>query len=395
MSSPALPTRLSGMRAAQQRFGDKAQRIVPFFMAADPLADAAAAALQQLERAHAQALLERALRHGSDAVADAPAALVQLLRQAEQVPFWVDYERCRRGGEAFFRTGPLGGVALGFGALARAYCSAGGNKPLTFTRELVERAPQRLSETASFVRKVCEPDALRPGHAGFRAVLEVRLLHARVRLSLLAHPGWRSRDWGVPISQADTATTALLFSHGVAEGVRRLGGAVSHAEEADMLHLWRCAGHLLGVEDELLAATREEAAQLAQLIETMDAGPDEDSAKLLAAILSPKLFEAQARNRQTARLVRGYYVAACRALIGPANAAAAGLDGSAYDAWFRHLLRPLTRAVTHVAHALPSSQLLLEQIGQRYWSAFIELMPGTEPVRSVAHITANIALQPA
>ena len=380
------PLRLTGLAASRLRLGeraDRAVRIAAFFTHSDTVADAAVDALAQLPSAEGRELMTRALDSGIAAVPDAPDALVALFRQVEHVPFWVDFERCKRGGEAFFRAGALGGIALGFGALARAYCSAGGNKPLTFTRDLIDRAPQRIAETAAYVRAVSQPDGLRRGQPGFRASVQVRLLHARVRMGLLRSPRWRAEDWGVPINQADTAMTALLFSHGLAEGVRRLGGRMSDRAEGDLIHLWRYAGYLLGVDEELLCTSVEDARLMADLVDAIDGGPDEDSRKLIMAMLTPESFEAKIKDPAVAKHVREIYIAACRALIGDAHADRIGLPAwSGHNLAFKHLLRPAIRAVGRVAAFVPGSSERFARMGHAYWESFTKAADSTRQRQS-------------
>jgi hypothetical protein len=304
------------------------------------------------------------------------------------VPFWVDYERCKRGGEAFFRAGALGGIALGFGGLARAYCSAGGNKPLTFTRDLIDRAPQRIAETAAYVRAVSQPDGLRRGRDGYRASVE-GLLHARVRMGLSRSPRWRADDWGVPINQADTAITALLFSHGLAEGVRRLGGQVSERAEGDLIHLWRYAGYLLGVNEELLCTSVEDARLMSELIDAIDGGPDDDSRKLIMAMLRPEEFEAKIKDPAVAKHVREIYVAACRALIGDAYADRIGLPAwSGHNLAFKHLLRPAIRAVGRVASFVPGAGERFSRLGHAYWEEFTKAADLEAPASKATELGA-------
>jgi hypothetical protein len=365
------PARLKGLRASRLRFGERADRMAAFFMRSDSIADGAVAALSKLPAEQGRELMTRALGSGISAVPDAPDELVALFEHVEHVPYWVDFERCKRGGEAFFRSGALGGIALGFGGLARAYCSAGGNKPLTFTRDLIDRAPQRIAETAAYVRAVSQPDGLRRGSAGFRASVEVRLLHARVRTGLSHSPRWRLDEWGVPVNQADTAITALLFSHGLAEGVRRLGGRVGERAEADLIHLWRYAGYLLGVDEELLCTSVDDARYMAELIDALDGGPDEDSRKLIMAMLTPESFEAKIKDPAVAEHVRQIYIAACRALIGDRYADAIGLAASErHNLAFKHLLRPAIRAVGKLATYVPGSGERFERLGHAYWESF-------------------------
>jgi hypothetical protein len=365
----SYPSRLVGLDAARARFGARADRIAAYFSQSDELGDAAAAALLHLPTGQRRSVVDQGLAPGA-AWSDpaTPAALIELFRQLAHVPFWVDPDRCSRGGEVFFRCGPLGGIALGFGSLARAYCSSGGNKPLALTRALIDQAPKRVANTGEFVRAVSAPDGLRVGGPGFKAVANVRLMHARVRLALQSAPSWRAEAWGVPINQADMAVTALLFSHGFATFVRKIGVQVSDREEEDLLHLWRYAGYLMGVREELLCATVGEAQQLADVVDLIDAGPDEDTRSLLEPLLAREQFEVALRSRRMGHAVHRMYVAACREMIGDAYADRVGLPRGTGDVFFRKLLRPAISALGQAHQLTPGATQRAQRAGEHYWN---------------------------
>lgn len=375
-----IPTRLSGYHAARQRYGARVDRLVPYFSQGDPLADAAAEALARLERAEGSRLVQRAIEGGIDSVPDAPAALAALFRQVEHVPFWVDFERCDRAGQAFFASGPLGGLVLGAGSLARSYCSAGGNKPIAFTGELVDRTPQRLAETGEFVRAVCEREGMHPGGKGWAACVRVRLIHAWVRKSLWNNPAFRVDDWGVPINQADMAATVLLFSTALAEGIRQLGGAYSPSSQEDLEHLWRYAGYVLGVDPELLVATTDEAHRLGDVIEAMDGGPDEDSKRLVWAMISMERLELRFASKPIAHAMYRVHLAICRRLIGDEYADALGFPKGAADFAVGHLALPALSAISHANNLVdriwPEKAAERAQRGALGWARFVEAIPG-------------------
>ncbi|HKU38959.1 MAG TPA: oxygenase MpaB family protein [Polyangiales bacterium] len=369
IATMTAPRRLVGLNAARARFGVRADRIASFFSEGDLLADAAVSALQGLPAERARALIDRAIDSGIDSVPDAPAPLVELFRQLEHVPFWVDYPRCARGGEVFYRCGPFGGLALGFGALARAYCSSGGNKPLAMTRALIDRAPKRIVNTGQFLCSVSSRDGLQLGAAGYREAVQVRLLHTRIRLHLLGQSDWRSDDWGVPINQADMALTALLFSHGFAGFVRKLGVHVSAEEESDLVHLWRYAGYLMGVREELLCATVQEARELAELVDMIDAGPDDDSRMLLEPLLERRPQELRVQSARAQRAVRRLFSAACRDMIGDPYADRVGLPFGPGDLGFRFVFRPAISLLSRAQQRLPGAARRSRRAGERYWTA--------------------------
>lgn len=364
------PRRLIGIEAARARFGEQADRIAAYFSEGDELADAAALSLRELPRG--RALLARALQHGIASLqgADAPPpALSLLFEQLEHVPFWVDRARCERGGRVFLRCGAFGGIALGFGSLARAYCSAGGNKPLTMTGALIDNAAVRIANTGRFLHAVSVAGGVNIGGPGYCEAVHVRLLHARVRLALLERADWNTSAWGTPINQADMALTALLFSHGFAGFVRKLGVRVSAEEEADLVHLWRYAGYLMGVREELLCATVTEAERLAELVDVMDSGPDADSRRLLMPLLERRPSEIKVESVRTAQVARRVFSAACRDMIGDDFADRVGLPYGPGDWAFRYLLRPTVALLGRVHAQLPGVAERAQAAGQRYWAA--------------------------
>ncbi len=365
------PSRIINLSTARRRFGDKVDRLLPFFRATDPFADGAVHALGTLPQAVSKNLLAHRLDNGIQSAVDPPPAVLEFFNELEHIPFWVDIERCDRGGLAFLRSGILGGLTLGYNALARSYCSAGGNKPLILTGRLVDSAYQRLTDTAQFVYTICQPDALVQGAEGFKLLARVRLLHAQIRLRLNHDPRWQSAAWGVPINQADMAGTVLLFSHVVSSGIRKLGGLFSDTEEEDLLHLWRYAGYLLGVTDELLCTTRHEAAALIEIINLIDAGPDDDSRVLIDAMFDPSIFERNLQHPLLAKSVRALYQAICRFFLDHATSDRVGLPRTIFD-FALPGIRTWVRAASLAATLMPFSEQIRLLLGNAYWRQLID-----------------------
>ncbi len=187
-----FPERYVHLEQARRQFGNRVERLGAMLGEGDPLADEAAAVLSTLPPPERQEML-RQLTAGT-LPPSAPEPLRHLSEQIHHVPFWVDDERCDRGGTAFLRTGIFGGFVLAFRSLVMGYCSPAGNKPLAFSGRLKTAAPRRLSETSHFVEAVCLPGGMRPGAPGFAAAVRVRLMHAQVRRLLEGSPRWNARE---------------------------------------------------------------------------------------------------------------------------------------------------------------------------------------------------------
>ncbi|KAL7527669.1 hypothetical protein ACHAXR_003182, partial [Thalassiosira sp. AJA248-18] len=134
-----------------------------------------------------------------------------------------------------------------------------------------KRSEERLIDTGGFLACCFAPPtpsdsennaqaatSLRPGGKGWEAALQVRVLHAKVRRSLLQSkkigsdgqttPRWDIERYGVPINQEDMAATLLAFSVNVLLGIEIVSGRpLPETDQRDYLALWRYLGWLLGV----------------------------------------------------------------------------------------------------------------------------------------------------
>ena len=236
---------------------------------ADPLADAALAELgvDSCDAAKVLAAAAAEHHHGSGTASSA-------LLSAMDLPPWADAAKCRRGGEIWFVNAPTLGPCLlglsllgGFGssAINETLVAAGG---LTGSRDRVHR---RLIETLQFVNDVCS-GSLERGGQGWRAILDVRMLHARVRarirhrsLTPAAHESTsstatascpfgytdddnESEDKGEPVSAGDIVATQLAFSLVMLMGAERAGLAwhLSDEDVGAVIHLWGVIGTMMG-----------------------------------------------------------------------------------------------------------------------------------------------------
>lgn len=316
-----IPSELIRLDEARARYGDLVDRYAHFFFEGDAPADRAAEDLAALGPGHGRRLLSSAIERGIETVPEAPESLVRLFEHAERVPEWVDWRRYALGARTFQRAGVAANIVLSCVSLMTAYKSSVANKPLVFTGQLERMAQRRLAETGRFVIGVCQAGALRRDRPGWALALRVRVMHAEVRRMLSRSPRWHAEAWGAPINQANLAGTTLLFSHALCRGLRQLGMSIS-AEEGDaLMHVWRYAGYLQGVNPELLFDRERDADWLWELGELIQPGADEGG-RALAQALS-RVPEQHARNRverAVGRAMVGYMDGITRALNGDAFA---------------------------------------------------------------------------
>ena len=186
---------------------------------------------------------------------------------------------------------------------------------LSSSGRLVNGVRRRLQETVFFTSCVMTPGALEPGAAGQRWIRKVRLIHAMMRPITRANPkegtartGDRLADllmrheWTnpelEPVSQTELGFVLLTFSWLTLRGWRRLGIAMSPAEEAAFARTWAWIGELLGLRDELVAYARESGREVdgaEALYERIRLAYESgtEGGRLLAAALGVVLVEQQ------------------------------------------------------------------------------------------------------
>lgn len=368
-----IPSRFTHLGAARARFGNRVNRLAPYLLQVDPLADAAAEALAALPPGRGWALLNEALERGIASTPEAPEPLRALFSALDRVPPWVDWDVLNQGGELLMRAGAAGGMVLGARSLVLGYASPGGNKPLVFSGRLKEQAARRLNETSRFVQAVCRPGGMRRGADGFKITVKVRLMHAEVRRMLARSGRWDAARWGAPINQHDMAATTLLFSLVVLDGLRLLGLDVTPAEAESYLQLWRYAGLVIGCDPDLTPSGEPEARRLGELIAATQGPPDDDSRALTHALLHAGAEVAKTpRDVRRARVETELGQVLVRGLLGDAMADDLGVPATRW----RHalpLLRSVNVAAEQVRHRVPAAHRAAIEQGNRYWDRVVEI----------------------
>lgn len=374
-----IPARYQNLNEARARFGDRVDRLAPFLMRGDPLADAVVEEMDNMPKGRGFHVFQAALDAPSATNLDLPPAMRAFFGEMERVPAWVDFAAMKRGGELLQRTGTLGGLVLATASLVLGYASPGGNKPLVFSGRLVERAPRRLGETSRFVQATAQAGGLRRTGDGYRITLKVRIMHAKVRAMLRRSPSYNADLWGDPINQHDMAATTLLFSLVFIEGIRAFGIEVDRDEAESFMHLWRYSGYLMGVEPELLPASEFDAWGLANLIQATQGPPDADSRALTRALFEGALGRARSPgDERAAHLRREVGQGVCRGLIGDALADALGVPKTRYIAAF-HALRAVTRLAEQARKRSDDAHRMAVRMGARYWDWVVNLALEGDP----------------
>jgi hypothetical protein len=368
-----IPTRFVNLEEARVHFGDRVDRLAPYFFRVDPAADAVVQAFAAMPPGRGFAMLNEALARGVGAVPEAPAALRALFAEVDEVPPWVDWRTLDRGGELLMRSGPLGGMVLGACSIVLGYASPGGNKPLVLSGRLREQAARRLNETSRFVQAVCRPGGMRRGGDGFHITVKVRLMHAEVRRMILRSGRWDEARWGLPINQHDMSATTLLFSLAVIEGLRQLGLEIDAEEAEQYMQLWRYVGWVIGCDRDLTPASCFQAQQLADLIRATQDGPDDDARALTTALFDSPLTVAKTpAQMRRAKVEREIGRGVARGLLGDEMADALAVPRTP-AARIVQVLRGINAAAEPLRRRVPAVHARAIVAGQRYWDRVVEI----------------------
>ncbi|MYR07332.1 DUF2236 domain-containing protein [Gordonia sp. SID5947] len=227
---------------------------------------------------------QEALERG---VSDAsPAALRTFFAMVEDTPSWVDRELCERGAAVFRRFGQNANDVLLQLSLIGGYRFGGPVDLLAETGGLSGNSTRRrLGETQTWAIAVGQPGGMHRNGDGWKLTVHVRLMHALVNEAFERNGRWDSTEWGLPINQTDLASTLNLFSGALMMGVRALGVPISKDDSRALMHLWKYAGWLIGVDDDWLFDEERDQHQLSYAILLSQSDVTDAGAQLANALV--------------------------------------------------------------------------------------------------------------
>jgi hypothetical protein len=353
------PTCYRNAELAETRFGALAREYAAALSRSDPLGDSALVALDELGP-DGVALLAAALAEGSRAVADAPEPVRALFASVDLPPFEVDEDLVVLGARAILRHG-LGYAMATRQSLFWGYSNGAAIKPLAWTGEM--RTPEatlnRLLITGDWLNKVIAPGGVLPRRAGWAESVRVRLLHARVRVSLLRSGRWDAEAWGAPLNEADSGFTLLEFTLMPLRMLRGLGFEFTECEVHGIHALWRLVGHLFGVPLALNPESVAESERILALRELTAGPPDAQSLELVRALLDSNLMpDGAPLQRLAGRGLHAFDRALARRNLPPGYPQMLGIAPTPLERAFP-LLRAGVRAIEGVRKRAPSADAWL------------------------------------
>lgn len=186
-----------------------------------------------------------------------PKPFLEYIDSNSDLPSWANIEMIELAQQAFSRVGPAFVIAYFCKSLPECYACGKGAEVLFKTGRLTDHTRRRVAQTAQFVLDVMSPGGLEKGGRGIIAALKVRLMHASIRYYFIKELDRGNIDYsidksGLPINQEDLLGTMLAFSVVVTEGMNKLGFEITKEENEAILHLWKCVGFLIGIDEKIM-----------------------------------------------------------------------------------------------------------------------------------------------
>lgn len=224
--------------------------------------------------------------HQTDDLQDLPQDFIDLKKELEDIPAWLDKDLLQHGCELSEKSGLIGLLVLRNFALLGGYNFANLTKPLVATGSLEKGAVHRLYNTLSFWVDVSRTDS-DSQKLRINACLRTRLVHSASRLMIKEKmPQWDSEKYGIPINFADMIATNIAFTVYYLFGLDQLSFKYTRKEEKGIFHLWKYVTWLLGVSLEIIPGNRKEALMFFKFWTKFQGAPDEDSQKLTDSLLN-------------------------------------------------------------------------------------------------------------
>lgn len=214
-----------------------------------------------------------------------PGDLREFMEKARRLPPWSDRQKLATAVEFNEKRGLYLGVLYGLASgmmstvipkEARAvYYSQGGAD-----------MKDRISKTAKLGYDIGSRNAYQPDGEMIVTCVKTRLVHAAVRHLLPRSPHWPdAADEEIPISQRDMMVTWHSLPTTVNRKLTAWKVPIPAAESTAFLHSWQVSAHMLGIKDEYIPASWDEAdAQAEQVLDPVLA-PTPEGVKLADILL--------------------------------------------------------------------------------------------------------------
>ncbi|MER5550443.1 oxygenase MpaB family protein [Streptomyces sp. NPDC002793] len=241
---------------------------------ADPVL---AAVIERGEVAKVNAALRQWTRNDQALPAGLPTDLRDFMEQARKMPAWTDKGKLAAAARFTTKKGIYTGALYGLGSGMMSTAIPREARAVYYSKGGADMK-DRIAKTAQLGYDVGDLDAYQPQGGMVVTAVKTRLVHAAVRHLLPQSPGWNRSGDGqtIPISQADMMVTWHSLPTFVMRKLIDWRVPITSAESAGFLHVWQVTAHLMGIRDEYIPATWDDAnAQARQALDPVLASTPE------------------------------------------------------------------------------------------------------------------------
>lgn len=259
----------------------------------DPLADRVIQTIMKRDDARSiSELFDQLIRNNDYEKITLPNEVRTYFDETGKLPDWADTEKIKTGQQVFADYGPSICLLLLCKSLPEAYSCKKGAQVMYQTGRMeqgkdgsLNRFTRRLMETSQFVMNVCAPGGFGKDGNGVITAQKVRLIHATIRYYIQKGDHWNTSELGLPINQEDLAGTLQSFSALIIEGLKNLGVELSEQEKEGYYHVWRVAGHIVGLDPQLNPPDYASGLKLGYAILDHQQSPSEAGTTLTQAVI--------------------------------------------------------------------------------------------------------------
>ncbi|GAA1556950.1 oxygenase MpaB family protein [Actinomadura kijaniata] len=253
----------------------------------DPEADRLVASLlDRGEVPKVNRLLRTWTKNGQPLPAGLPADLRDFMERARRLPSWADRGKLATAVDFNEKRGLYLGVTYGFASGMMSTVIPREARAVYYSKGGADMR-DRITKTAKLGYDIGTSNAYRPDGEMVVTCVKTRLAHAGVRHLLPRSAHWsKVADERVPISQADMMVTWHSLPTTVMQNLVKWKVPIPAAESEAFLHSWQVAAHMLGIRDEYIPRSWEEAnAQAKQVLDPILA-PTPEGIKLADMLLN-------------------------------------------------------------------------------------------------------------
>ncbi|TDD71425.1 DUF2236 domain-containing protein [Actinomadura darangshiensis] len=255
--------------------------------AADPLV---ASLLDGADVTEINKLLKTWTKNGQALPAGLPAELRAFIEDARALPSWADQGKLAKAFEFNQKRGLYLGVTYGFASGMMSTAIPHEARAVYYSKGGADMR-DRITKTAKLGYDIGTEKAFAPDGEMIVTCVKTRLAHAGVRHLLPKSAYWtKVADEKIPISQADMMVTWHSLPTTVMKELAKWGIKIPADESAAFLHSWQLTAHMLGILDEYIPNSWDEAdAQAAQVLDPILA-PTPEGIKLADMLLNLAAF---------------------------------------------------------------------------------------------------------